>query len=339
MEKLYSENLENREHQADLLLKFLNTNKNIDTLNKQEFKNIFSDEKNKREFIENLTIDNFTELLNSLNGILRNKNKEQWEIDGKNVRIASERMTSYIPPEENDKKELLVKVFETAKKMNQEKRSLEDIALLISANINALHLYNDANGRMSRFIYTILTEKNNENLTDKLKEVLSNDGKDKINISTGHIMRDIEKKIEETINTNSIDNLHHESNIESLNFPPNTDKKDQELFLKLMTDTKNNLKLSILLFLHDNPQIDIEQVSKKLSKTNFISLDYLMKNINSEDIKKILNNYKNLKKEKVLRLIDLINNPDTDENQTETDGNKISMKQLFENRIKKEQQK
>ena len=47
--------------------------------------------------------------------------------------------------------------------MNREGREFKDIALLISSSINAIHPYLDANGRMSRVIYVLLTNSSNVN--------------------------------------------------------------------------------------------------------------------------------------------------------------------------------
>lgn len=339
MENFNNHNRENREKQADLLLRFLNNLDNVESFSKKNFKETFSNEENKREFIKNLSKKEFDELLNALNGIMRNKKKEDWKIDGENVEIASERMVSYTPPEENDKLELLQKVFENIKNMNDENRSLEDMALLLSSSINALHLYSDGNGRLSRFLYTILTKNYNDETKKELQEILSGNGRKKIDISTVHIMPEIEFKIEETEleNTdkiNQIDNFYSKTSSDFMVFP-NIEKKDKELFLKLLDSSKNNLKLAILRFFKNKENFKIENYIKKLGQAICIDLDYLLKDLNSDDFKEILENCKNIKKERVEKMIDIIVNPEKEENQKTQDGNQVSLKKIFEDKIKK----
>lgn len=47
-------NQENREERANVLLRFLHNTENIETLNGQKFEEIFSNEDQKRRFIEGL---------------------------------------------------------------------------------------------------------------------------------------------------------------------------------------------------------------------------------------------------------------------------------------------
>lgn len=339
MENFNNHNRENREKQADLLLRFLNNLDNVKSFSKKNFKETFSNEENKREFIKNLSKKEFDELLNALNGIMRNKKKEDWKIDGENVEIASERMVSYTPPEENDKLELLQKVFENIKNMNDENRSLEDMALLLSSSVNALHLYSDGNGRLSRFLYTILTKNYDADSQKELKEIISSGGRKKIDISTAHIMREIEcklteKELDSTENIPQIDNFYSRTSYESIDFP-NTEKEDKELFLKLLNSSKDNLKIATLRFFKNKENFNIENYIKKWGQAICIDLDYLLKDLNPDDFKEILENCKNIKKEKVEKMIDIIVNPEKEENQKIQDGNQVSLKNIFEDRVKK----
>ena len=80
---------ENRDKRAEVLLRFLNTAENIEPFHDKKFETIFSDEEHKRDFIENLSAEEFSQLLNGLNGILRDKKKEDWEMDGETVALES----------------------------------------------------------------------------------------------------------------------------------------------------------------------------------------------------------------------------------------------------------
>ncbi|HBR80609.1 TPA: hypothetical protein DEA21_03105, partial [Candidatus Uhrbacteria bacterium] len=148
---------ENRERRAEVLLRFLNTAKNIEPFHGEKFEAIFSNEEHKRDFIENLSVEEFSQLLNGLNGVLRDKKKENWKMDGETVALESMFMgTGYVPPRQEDKPDLLAEVLETAKTMSQEGKNMEDIAMLVSSSLNAIHPYLDANGRTSRMIYLLL---------------------------------------------------------------------------------------------------------------------------------------------------------------------------------------
>jgi len=62
----------------------------------------------------------------------------------------------------------------------------------------------------------------------------------------------------------------------------------------------------------------------------------LAKNLTSENLNEILKNYRGLKREYVEKLIDSIAHPEKNEYQFEYNGQKISLKNYFELRIKEE---
>ena len=74
--------------------------------------------------------------------------------------------------------------------MNREGREFKDIALLISSSINAIHPYLDANGRMSRVIYVLLTN-SGDSIASEIQPVLSKNGRDIVNIDPGLIQTDL----------------------------------------------------------------------------------------------------------------------------------------------------
>lgn len=153
-----------RDKRADYLVNFL------DHINA---KNILDSEESKREFIKNTSFEDFEGWVVRFNGMLRSIPIKERYIDGKDVALVSNpdqitelekkfnntgSKTEY-PPRETDKEELLKEMHQLAQKMEAQGSSLQDIALLISTGVNAIHLFNDGNGRTSRLLnYLINTD-------------------------------------------------------------------------------------------------------------------------------------------------------------------------------------
>jgi hypothetical protein len=337
---------ENREQRANILLRFLSIAKNIESFGDQSFETIFSDEEHKREFIENLSIEGFLQLLNGLNGILRNKKKEDWVMDGETVVLSGEFSgEAYIPPRQEDKIDLLEEVLLSAKTMSQEGMDLKDIALLVSSSVNAIHSYLDANGRTSRMIYLLLTKEFNAGTKEELKIVLSKEGSDKIDINPGLIQIEINELIKNDvgidnleINPKRIKNLFNLSLIKEIEFNNEISEQDKKLFLEIYKTDGRYLFWSVFEFFQNNSGLKINDFIQKFSNRSVILVDELVKNLNQEQFSQILQNYRNLKKKYVEKLIDSIANPDVEEYQIDEYGQKISLKNYFENRINEEQE-
>ena len=338
---------ENREQRADVLLRFINVAENIEPLHGKKFETVFSDEEHKREFVESLSAEEFSQLLNGLNGILRDKKKENWEMDGETVALESMFLgTGYVPPRQEDKPELLAEVLSSAKTMSQEGRDLKDVALLVSASLNAIHPYLDANGRTSRMIYLLLTKGFNAETKKELRAVLSESGRDKINIDPGLIQTEIDDLIKNEvgidnpeINPDRITNLFSGLAKKEMEFEQEISEQDKKLFLELSGKDGQYLFWSVFEFLRDNPELNKEKFIKKFPNRSVILTDILAGNLNQEQLSQILQNYRNLKKKYVEKLVGSIANPDADEYQVDEDGQKIPLKTYFENRIKDEQDK
>lgn len=337
---------ENREKRADVLLRFVETSENIEPFHGQKLETIFSDEEHRREFIKNLNTEEFTQLLEGLNGILRNKNKEDWKMDGQDVGVGGNIFTGleYISPRQEDKPELLDKLLSAVKKMNEEGKDLKDIALAVSATINAIHPFLDGNGRTSRFVYSILTEGFNK---EQIKKILSKsatfDGTE-INIDPGLIKTKIDDMVEADlgvanpeINKDKI--LGMRMGGDELKFTEEIDEKQKELFINLYSTDRDYLLWGIFKFLQDNPNIDKEQYLKQIEGGSVVLASFLTRNLDQEKLNQILLNYRDLKKKYVEKIIGSIADPDKEEYQIEIDGQKIPLKNYFENRIEAEREK
>lgn len=338
---------EHREKRADVLLRFVGTSENIEPFHGQKLETIFSDEEHRREFINNLGAEEFTQLLEGLNGILRNKKKEDWKMDGQDVGVGGHIFTGleYISPRREDKPELLDKLLSSVKRMNEEGKNLKDIALAVSATINAIHPFLDGNGRTSRFIYSILTEGFNK---EQIKKILSKsatfDGTE-ININPGLIKTKIDDLVENEVGINNpeinpdrITNLFSELTKKEMEFGQEIKEQDKKLFLELSSKDSKYLFWAVFEFLCDNPGLNKEKFIKKFPNRSAILTDILVGDLNQEQLSQILQNYRNLKKKYVEKLLGSIANPDDDEYQIDEDGQKIPLKTYFENRIKDEQE-
>ncbi len=336
---------ENRDRQADVLLRFLDVAKNIEPLHGQKFETVFSDEEHKREFLNNLTAEEFTELLNGVNGILRAKNKEEWGMDGENVVMEAPFIgTAYVPPRQEDKVGLLAEALNSAKEMNKSGRGLKDIALLISSSLNAIHPFVDANGRTSRLIYLLLTKDFNDETISEIEQSLSLYGRDKVDVNPHIIQSKIVDIIERRIGIKNLEK--NPDNVVNLNsngqdllgcFNDGIAETDKKLLIDTFETDSPEFFLSVFKYLQTQEDKDKYIVKKKHWAS--ISFDELIGDLKQEDVSQILQNYRNIKKEYVEIMIDCIAHPDKEEYQIEHDGQRVSLKDYFETIIREKAEK
>ncbi|MFA5211357.1 MAG: Fic family protein [Patescibacteria group bacterium] len=318
----------NRENRAEALIRFLKQSKNIEEFNNNSFQEIFKNEETKRNFLANLENQDFLNLLTGLNGILRDKNKKEWERDGEDVSIGSDRMIIHMPPAFEDRKSLLEETLETAKQMNKKNKNLEDIALLFLVAIREIHAFADGNGRSARFIYKLLTTDIKDN--ESIKQVLTYNGREKIDIRPSYIAtKQIENDFLQKINKDSIDDLYAKENINFLKFNPDVTIENKKYFLTLLENDKKNFFIAILNFLKNNPVFDQKTLLKKLGKNKYISVDYLLEKINNKQIDEILSEYKKIKKEAVNFLIHSIAEPENENFKLEIAGEQKTVKDIL----------
>ncbi len=327
-----------REKRSQLLLRFVHLAENIEPFHGKKLEDIFSSEEDKRAFLEGLQEDEFVELLNGVNGILRGKNTDEWGMDGKSVALTSA-MTGvgYVPPRQEDKPELLAKVLQSAKEMSRDRKDIKDIALLLSAALNAIHPYLDANGRTSRLIYTLLTKDFNTEAETELQQILGSDGREKVDINPGLVQFEIEDLIEkETGVRNPEVNTYNIRNISDrridFQFSKDISDQDKNLFGDLLKNDYVFLFYSVFQYLQKNT--DMEEYIYKYPKRTVIPMQLLTKNLTQEGLSKILQYYKELKKKYVEILIDSIAHPENERYQINHEGRSISLKDYFELKIR-----
>ena len=135
-------------------------------LDKTGFVDVLSDDIKFQKWINELTSTEFEKILLSLNGIIRELPIKNRRFDGNDVMVGNEYLgVGYLPPREEDKKKLMDFVFKRMKILPR-----KDVGLLIYFALQAIHPFNDANGRTGRLIYLLL--ENNINKTVHLNQYL-----------------------------------------------------------------------------------------------------------------------------------------------------------------------
>jgi hypothetical protein len=132
-------------------------------------------------------------------------------------------------------------------------------------------------------------------------------------------------------------NLFSQLNPREITFRQEIDENIREVFLDLCRNEKRNLFLSVFLFFQNNPGLNRADFIKDFPGRSVILIEKLAENLNQEQISQILQNYRNLKKRYVEILIEALAEPENEKYQIEIGEQKVSLKTLFENRMKEEQ--
>ncbi len=136
-------------------------------------------------FLQKTSYDEYKTYLTRLNGILREIPIHQRSIDGEDVEISFGvgQETLYIPPDENQKDPLMKEVFEAIKQISSNK----DRALLVYYTIQAIHPYADGNGRTGRLLYELISEDGKNITEERLSQLLDHDNSSKQSVGNGRI--------------------------------------------------------------------------------------------------------------------------------------------------------
>lgn len=181
------ENIENyyinRDDQSEFLQKFMHLTTNIEGFENKSVLEIFSpaNEVLRREFIVNNDAEKYCKLISGVNGILRRKDKKDWSMDGVGVTaIGQEVIGGHIFPRYEDKKEIIIKSWEAAQRMNDSGRELEEIGMLLGSLLVETHPFMDGNGRTSRFVYQMIKDGYDK---EKITTILGEDGRDELDMA------------------------------------------------------------------------------------------------------------------------------------------------------------
>lgn len=151
--------------------------KTFDFLDKTGFLEMRKSDDKFEEWIQKVSYNEFLYYLKRLNGILRSTPIKERSIDGNGVEISfsispQESGISYITPPEDKKNELMHKTFEAMKGLDN-----NDRALLCYYIIQALHPFNDGNGRTGRLFYELISEDGKTITREELSNLLDHDKK------------------------------------------------------------------------------------------------------------------------------------------------------------------
>ncbi len=227
--------------------------------------------------------------------------------------------------------------------MNREGREFKDIALLISSSINAIHPYLDANGRMSRVIYVLLTN-SGDSIASEIQPVLSKNGRDIVNIDPGLIQTDLIDLIKKELGIvsgkilpDTLVGLWQENEDLDLKFNENVSEEQRKVFLHLLKNDEENIFFAVKKFIQNYPADD--KFILKGERWSRILINNLIPDLNSTQIQEILDNYRSFKREYVTKLIDCIANPNNEDYFVVSGGNKVPLKIFFEQRINEVQER
>lgn len=330
-----------RETQAETMVRFLGRVKDIDILKDRTLEQVLETEATKRDFIEHLSDQDFMELLNGINGLIRGKEKDDWKMDGQGVVLDSLMAGNHIPPRYEDKEQLLKDTFREARAMAGESRTLEDIATLLSASINEVHPYLDANGRTSRFVYTLLT-KDYKGVEPELKNVLGERGRDYIDISPSWLNKYIENVVASELgiddkdkNPKSIIGWHYQIRpLSEVKFKEVVSDKEKDDFLALLHDDYMGAFFALFEYAHNLPEL--EKYVKSYPNRNVIMADWLIPDLSPSDIGQITQKYWAMKKRYTEILIDLVAHPEKPEYGVKEEDTETTILNLFKDRVREE---
>lgn len=327
---------ENRDRQSEILLRLMTSSRNIDALNGEAIEEVFNTETeySRRALIERLSGEEYIGLLEGVNGILRGKNKEEWNMDGVGVTAAGhEVIGAHIFPRHDDKRDILQKTWEAAQRMNQSHRSLEDIGMLLGSLLVETHPFNDGNGRLSRFIFRLTKDGFDR---DDLKIVLGEDGRYEGDMALSKI--DIDRLFYEqnsNINTSHIDSILPDEELPygQLEFPQGSDPEAVESIVNAGRNDAMLFTISLFQFLQEHPSLSVEDMIKVYGRRKVLLVQRLAKQLSPNDIKELADMYWATKKNYTEGIIDIFENPDKPEFQIERNGQTMRLLDHFKQRI------
>jgi hypothetical protein len=326
---------ENRDRQGEILLRLMQLSRNIDALNGKTIEEVFDteNEDSRRALIDRLSDDEYIGLLAGVNGILRGRNKEEWNMDGVGVTAAGQEVIgAHIFPRHADKRDILQKTWEATKRMNKEGRSLEDIGMLLGSLLVETHPFNDGNGRTSRLVYRLTKDGFDRK---KLKAVLGEDGRDEVDMALIKVYIDRVFFENHTPDTLGIDGVLPDDELPygKIVFPSGSDPEALESIINAGRNDEKLFQLTIYRFLYEHPSLSIDEITKEYGDRKILLVQELLNRLTVEDVNRLAEIYWSAKKEYTEGMIDIFENPDRPEYQIERSGQQLRMLDYFKQRI------
>jgi hypothetical protein len=308
------------------------SNRVLQLLEKLKVKEIFKNHESKKEFIENLDFEGFKKLLVTFNGNLLNIPIPERSFSSSTVTLTltkdaakREKMAKGFAgassdnelPRQEDKEELLHELFNCVQKMARNNMSMKDIAIEMGVGINAIHAFEDGNGRTSRLFNFILAEdyQGSEEQNKFLQKLLGDKGRLQLNLNPQLGQSTINAYIQEKkFGLNGKNPIFlKDFKLLAINGSLNLNKDFKNDFTKYIFsdnffgDAMGLGSLAVYQFLED------KRILKQcLSEDGLgvILVKKLGRYLNQENMEEILSNYWNLKKESVSILLKSLVSPD-----------------------------
>lgn len=335
--------------QVDTLADLLSNAENIKALHGKEFAEVFSNDENIRSFIDELDKNTFIELLNSINGIIRGADKKDWTMAKGSVPITmgakGEGLPDYTPPHAKDREMLFTAVLHAMQEMAKTERSFEDIAILLSSSVNAIHAYPDANGRTSRLLYLLLTKGFNKESESIIKQALSEEGRDIVDVNPEKIEKELQNAMVKRVNfKRPIGLWEREKERKDIAFDESLPHELRSGLIEMLADVSYS---SIALHRYLNNRSDSERYLKyypsretkwggklrTLPELNNVLVEGLFKDLDEAQAREILSIYRQTKIEMIHTLIDsVVRSDETDY----TDANGTTILERFKQMIKRD---
>lgn len=325
---------EDRERQAKVMLRLMDRAKNISAFVGGDVREMFRDEESIRGLITGLNESEFIELLNGVNGLLRGKEKKDWGMDGRDVMLFGVEDSDY-PPQEKDKPELFHELFVAAQEMNAEGRSLEDIAVLVSGGINAIHAYADANGRTSRLFYTLLSRGYGKGGRDFAKNVLGETGRNVLDITPSYAYGYLDALIEKEIGirdssgeVQGVAGIFKKGPTSEFIFAEGVTAEQKKFFTSRLggVDQASDFP-GICYAVHEYWQElpDCDVYVERYPNRAVIRIDLLLEDMTPAVLDGVIQKYWAIKKHRVELFIDAVQYPDKLEYQIEIEGEPVQL--------------
>ena len=305
------------------------------------------------EKLEQVSFDAYKDVLVQLNGIARDLPILKRSFDGQGVQLKGFMSEAFLPRDE-DKEALLEYSYAQIGKV----KNKGDEAYMLASVINAVHLFEDGNGRTSRILYTLLSSPSKEEFQSRLQLALGVDGRyDTQDINPGLINYDIEELILEKHGWDfrmTKDNEKVSFKMGEVNTLVTIDDYDENYAYnqQKIEESEDEAKKLVELFNKNNPYL-VTAVSEVLGKKSLlqgvllkqggdayvvrerISPKKMQSVLEKEDWEDIFSKFYELDREQVKILVDMFVEP----GEYKSVDKNIPLRDLFIEKINKEYKK
>lgn len=308
-ERIVDDSPELRVETAKRLTRFLDTTQSVVLFEGRRAEEVLGDEATRREAISHLVAEDYIGAINGINGILRNKRRQEWGFDGEGVVIGDPQLPRWEFPEQEDKEELLKYSLMVAKEMVLREQPTQDIGLMLATAISSIHPHKDGNGRTAKTVLALVNQGYSAQRKPVIEEVItSTEFSNAVNplLIQGYVTAIIERRlgvVEEGTRTRFVGGPQRGSALELGETVSPEWCAQLEYVLR-----RDPLRAREALFLYAKPHLEAYA-----SEDGDIDLDVVLADLVDTDIEKIVADWKELKKLHVTVMIDALAKPQKEE--------------------------